>query len=108
MNGLDQPVAEVEFPFARTRRSGDEQIRVGVDRLAEIDRPQGQQGGAERDDASDENEALFLVREHQIRDVFQQAGKRGEDGGGKQRKYRHFLGVIFGKGQRDIFVTLTF
>ena len=108
MNGLDQPEAEVEFSFARTRRSRHEEIHIRVDGLTEIDGHNGYHRGAEGNDAADENEALFLVRVHQIRNVFQQSGKLGIDGRGEERKNRHFLGVIFGKGQRDIFVTLTF
>ena len=37
VDGLDESEAEVEFSFACTSRSGDEEIHIGIDGLAEVD-----------------------------------------------------------------------
>ena len=37
VDGLDESEAEVEFSFASTSRSGDEEIHIGIDGLAEVD-----------------------------------------------------------------------
>ena len=97
VDGLDQAVAEVQLALAGAGGTGDEEVAVRKDGLAEVDGTERQQTGTDGDDAADENQAAFLGREHEPGGLGKQVGKVGVDGLREQRKFRDGLGVIVRK-----------